>query len=125
MPEAQLTKAFEKWWPELETVLKGAAEELAKPASGTQPSARPDRELLEELLELTRGIVRQTRTVTVLGASGIAGPSGAISLSGVGRAVMIPGQGTFLVEGASDAEKLAALADALRAPRKSDSSGDS
>ncbi len=52
-----LENTFEKWWPELE---KGVFAALQKPAS-TETDIRPDRELLEEVVEVTTsGLINST-----------------------------------------------------------------
>ena len=49
-----LSTAFERGWPELEGLLKT----IPKPAK--DGAIRPDREILEEILSLTRSISRET-----------------------------------------------------------------
>jgi TIR domain len=49
LPEPQLEKAFKKWWPDLEKELNALPAEAP-----TASRRRPDRELLEELLDLAR-----------------------------------------------------------------------
>ncbi len=51
---ARLEKALGKWWPDLEMEL-GRIERDAAPRAATE---RPDRELLEEILNTVRGIAR-------------------------------------------------------------------
>lgn len=48
-----LTNVFDKWWPELEEKVQ-AAMQIALPSTG--PAKRPERELLEEVLERVRAI---------------------------------------------------------------------
>jgi hypothetical protein len=54
---AVIDDVFEMWWPKLEEKI---AAELAK-ADPEQPSARSDRELLEEVLALSRSTARDRR----------------------------------------------------------------
>jgi hypothetical protein len=49
MPQSHVETAFEKWWPEIEQNLKNLP-----PDEPTKPPERSERELLAELLELTR-----------------------------------------------------------------------
>jgi hypothetical protein len=53
-PDDQLSRAFEKWWPEFEAVLLKIDERIEVPSI-----YRPDRELLEEILRFAR---QQERT---------------------------------------------------------------
>ena len=54
--ESALTVAFEKWWPDLEAEVKRALDSAKeKPAP-----RRTDRDLIEETLALTRGLVRDS-----------------------------------------------------------------
>jgi TIR domain len=50
----RLQKAFVKWWPELEAELDVIAQEVPAPAGDT----RTERELLEETLNIVRGLAR-------------------------------------------------------------------
>ena len=52
LPEARLRQTFEQFWPNLEQRVHGAAERHKN--AGKEPAPRADRQLLEELLELTR-----------------------------------------------------------------------
>jgi hypothetical protein len=53
LPERTVEESFEVWWPKLRDALKGL------PISqGEVKQSRPEREILEELLELVRGQVR-------------------------------------------------------------------
>lgn len=54
-----LEKAFEKWWPDLEGQLDAIAKDVPAPAGDT----RTERELLEETLDLVRGLARVTADV--------------------------------------------------------------
>jgi hypothetical protein len=49
LPSERLDKSFERWWPELAVQI-----EKAPSSDTTAKSSRPDRELLEEILELLR-----------------------------------------------------------------------
>lgn len=51
LEEKNLEETFEMWWPQLEGKIK---EILAKAKSTTKVQRRPDRDILEEILELTR-----------------------------------------------------------------------
>ena len=57
IPEEKLNAAFDKWWPDLEASLKKVPEIKEEPES-----QRPDREILEEILELAREQTRLIRT---------------------------------------------------------------
>ena len=60
MPEEMIEKAFQKWWPDLEATLQS----LEKP--GRAKSAKRDqRDLVEEILELTRGQSRMLEELKV------------------------------------------------------------
>ena len=63
LDDAALAKAFEKWWPDLETKVKSilAATQSIEPAA----ELRSDRELLEENLLLTRQVVAQQEESTI------------------------------------------------------------
>jgi hypothetical protein len=50
---AVLTNVFDKWWPELEEKIQAA---MANAPSSTGAARRPDRELLEEVLERVRAL---------------------------------------------------------------------
>lgn len=58
LPTEVLDMVFGKWWPDLE---RDVGAELKRPggAGGTQGSARPEREMLKEVLELTRALMRR------------------------------------------------------------------
>lgn len=56
LTEKALDAAFEKWWPDLEESVKAIVESVSEPA---QP-LRSDRELLEEVLELSRQNLRRS-----------------------------------------------------------------
>lgn len=51
LEEKSLDETFEMWWPQLEGKIK---EILAQAKSTTKVQKRPDRDILEEILELTR-----------------------------------------------------------------------
>jgi hypothetical protein len=53
LPDEQLDKAFEHWWPNLERCIENIPEARTK----IEPT-RSDREILEELLELVRRLIR-------------------------------------------------------------------
>jgi len=53
LPVEKVEKAFEKWWPELQSVLSKIAAEVPVSAETKTPPRRPE-EILEELLELVR-----------------------------------------------------------------------
>jgi hypothetical protein len=53
LPEARLNRSFDLLWPELEEQLKRIPRELEAPEA-----QRSDREILKELLEMTRGLQR-------------------------------------------------------------------
>jgi hypothetical protein len=53
LPDEQLDKAFERWWPDLERCINNIPEAHTK----IEPT-RSDREILEELLELVRRLIR-------------------------------------------------------------------
>ena len=52
-----LDSVFEMWWPKLESSIR---EELSKPET-SRPTARSERDLLEEVLSLTRSLSRNAR----------------------------------------------------------------
>jgi len=56
LPEQNLYKAFEKWWPEFEKKLKDI------PDIQVKKEERSDREILEEILDLVRKKARETLT---------------------------------------------------------------
>jgi hypothetical protein len=58
LPTDVLNTVFEKWWPELE---RDIATELER-APQQRRHVRPEREILQELLELSRGIMRFLET---------------------------------------------------------------
>jgi uncharacterized UPF0146 family protein len=51
LTQSELDKAFEKWWPDLE---RDVLSVLKSTHGATTYTIRPDREILEEILELTR-----------------------------------------------------------------------
>jgi hypothetical protein len=53
LSEMRLNTAFEKWWPDLERT-----PQCIPPAPTVAPPKRSDRELLEEVLQLVRGLMR-------------------------------------------------------------------
>jgi hypothetical protein len=53
--DSHLEKAFEKWWPDLETILKKLPSDTVAPTP-----QRPEREMLEEILALVREQNRPT-----------------------------------------------------------------
>ena len=57
LPQKVLDSVFEKWWPELETQITEILNELGE--VGPEP-IRSDRELIEEILELSRMSTRTT-----------------------------------------------------------------
>lgn len=61
LPQKTLDRVFEKWWPDLETKI---AEILGEMDESEEP-LRPDRELLEEVLQISRAAARRR------GSSGI------------------------------------------------------
>ena len=64
LPDKTLDKVFEKWWPDLEATLLKAAEEANTTRKEKAEPVRSQGDILEELLELTRGISRQIATKT-------------------------------------------------------------
>lgn len=69
LEEKSLEETFEMWWPQLEGKIK---EILAQAKSTTKVQKRPDRDILEEILELTRSNAklvlsdqRGTSTITI------------------------------------------------------------
>jgi hypothetical protein len=56
LKEAQISKAFEKWWPDIEEKLKSIS---AKAVSGAAKKGREDRELLEEILSIVRELSKE------------------------------------------------------------------
>jgi signal transduction histidine kinase len=54
LPVAQIDRAFDKWWPDLESRLKGIPN-----LSSAKLARRSERDILEEMLELVRMQVRQ------------------------------------------------------------------
>jgi hypothetical protein len=68
LSETQLNSTFDIWWPKLEERLGSIP-----PFQGSAPPQRPEREILEELLELVRGVARsttQTEKVTIVTGPG-------------------------------------------------------
>jgi hypothetical protein len=60
LPETKLEKAFEKWWPDLDKPLSGVNKRATENKSVSESPSRDQGEILEEILELTRSIARQT-----------------------------------------------------------------
>ncbi len=52
-----LESVFRMWWPQLES---GIEAHLAKPKPGKKSGSRPDRELLEEVLSISRSLLRNS-----------------------------------------------------------------
>ena len=63
LTDALLREAFEKWWPDLEAAIK------AIPDRADAPARRADRDMIEEILNLTRQIARRTETRLVAKSS--------------------------------------------------------
>lgn len=64
LPEVHLNEAFDLWWPKLEEQF------LALPSEEEHPGpARPEREILEEILALVRTQARSTAVVGAVGGS--------------------------------------------------------
>lgn len=59
LPDDQIDRAFRKWWPDLESVLENVPETRA-----TVPDPRPERELMEEVLERVRRIDARSMDTT-------------------------------------------------------------
>ena len=57
LPQKTLSVVFDKWWPDLDHEIR----EILKSPSEPEEPVRQDREILEELLVLTRGIYRRPR----------------------------------------------------------------
>jgi hypothetical protein len=53
LPESQLDKYFDRWWPDLEEQLKG----IPRTPGASEPQ-RSERDILEEILESVRGLKR-------------------------------------------------------------------
>ena len=64
LPDAVLGKAFGKWWPDLENSLSAAAEKAVQFDAEAAIPARDQRELLSEILEISRSIAGQLSKVT-------------------------------------------------------------
>jgi TIR domain len=109
LPAEKIERAFEKWWPELQSALTKIAAEVPVTAETKTPPRRPD-EILEELLELVRTqqrlMVSKDDVATLissvrfdilqaLGSSGIFGitPSGSITLRNLVGRSGLPGVG--------------------------------
>jgi TIR domain/His Kinase A (phospho-acceptor) domain len=60
LTQDQCTRAFERWWPELEARLNGILEKHV--AGNEQKPSRSDRDILEEILQLSRSL-RQDATL--------------------------------------------------------------
>jgi len=63
LPDKQLSKTFEIWWPELEKALNGV-----RATKAPEAVPRPEREILEEILAAVREQSKQTPSVFVLGS---------------------------------------------------------
>lgn len=57
-----LDNVFEKWWPDLDSRVKGI---LAEDAISGTPNHRSDRDILSEVLELTRHLTRTAKETSV------------------------------------------------------------
>jgi hypothetical protein len=57
LPAQRLKLSFKKWWPELSESLKNIERQVA---SAPEQSKRPDRELLEEILNMVRDLSRSS-----------------------------------------------------------------
>ncbi len=77
LPDARLEKAFEVWWPELEGKLK----EIQSHGQATS-AKRPDRELLEEILDAVRKMKRIGSALPLAGL-GATLPFGTGALTGL------------------------------------------
>ena len=55
LPESELSESFDVWWPKLDALLKA----IPPSAAQSQKAIRKDREILEEILNLVRGQVRE------------------------------------------------------------------
>lgn len=60
LPAKTLDAVFEKWWPELETQIANILKEVA----ATDIPIRSERELIEEVLELTRAAAKRAIRIT-------------------------------------------------------------
>ncbi|MCJ7645458.1 TIR domain-containing protein [bacterium] len=60
LTHSELDKAFEKWWPDLERDVESV---LKSTDGATTHTIRPDREILEEILELTRTIAQKPTSI--------------------------------------------------------------
>ncbi len=56
LKDSQLDRAFNKWWPDLQQSLKQAIEAIGD--TDKKDEGRPERQILEEVLQLTRSIAR-------------------------------------------------------------------
>ena len=61
LDDATLTLAFDKWWPDLESAVNKA---LEQPTKEKKEAKRRDRDILEEILLLTREIKRSSSDAT-------------------------------------------------------------
>lgn len=59
LPLQNVEHAFEKWWSDLESVLGEVVEEIGKTNAENPKPQRPQEEILEEILELTRGVSKE------------------------------------------------------------------
>lgn len=57
LPDRKLEKTFEVWWPDLEKQL----EEFRSTKIASRPARRPEREILEEILDLVRSQTRNSK----------------------------------------------------------------
>jgi len=96
MADAQLSKVFEKWWPDLEAKLKQAEDKLTKVGAertATAPLSRTVEDMLGELLELTRSLAqRQYAGFGLPPSSG----AGAVSIRDAGPLAALLTQENFL-----------------------------
>jgi len=61
LPQKQLENTFDKWWPDLESKVKDILKGIHEEESNDIPPIRSERELLEEILLLTRESLRYAR----------------------------------------------------------------
>ncbi|MBI3546848.1 MAG: toll-Interleukin receptor [Gammaproteobacteria bacterium] len=61
LPAAKLDAAFDKWWPDLEGHISTLTKEAAAPAAAVP--VRADRDILEEILNTTRGLSQELQTL--------------------------------------------------------------
>ena len=55
LPEEKLKRTFERWWPDLKKVMEDLPNE-----KGKKDTQRPTHEMIEEILNIVRGIARKT-----------------------------------------------------------------